>query len=382
MLQDMRDEWEMIFAWNGDEALQFLSGQPFDVIVTDMRLPSFDGTQLLNKVMELYPNTIRLILSGDSDQEMILKAAKSAHQLLAKPCDPRLLKCTINRAVKLRETLTNPNLRRLISGLNSLPSMPDIRNQIMQELRYANISIKRVGDLVALDVTMTAEVLKLVNSAFFGLPNRVTSPQQAVSLLGMDILQGLLFYVHIFSSCKINPRLNFSVQEVSEHSILVGNLAVEIVRSESLEKKAGEDALIAGMLHDIGKLVLAQLPDEYLKVKKYREEMRCPLVEAEYQVLGTSHAETGACLLGLWGNSDSIIETVAFHHRFHDLHEGGFSALSAVYTANTLVNFEKEFDEMTIPIIEEELAGITRTEHLPDWIESYRKMREKMIQSK
>jgi len=98
-LYPMRREWDMSFACSGPQALEIMAHDPFDVIVTDVRMPGMDGTELLARVRDLHPGVVRIVLSGHSDRDLTLKAAVSAHKYLSKPCDAQSLKVTIAGAV-------------------------------------------------------------------------------------------------------------------------------------------------------------------------------------------------------------------------------------------------------------------------------------------
>ena len=124
MLHFCRGEWRMTFTTSGSEALRSLAVTPYDVIVTDMRMPGISGAELLAEVSQQYPHIIRIILSGMCDREQTLASAVSAHQFLAKPCDPAALKAAVDRALAMHATLGNDAVKSFISRLKSLPSMP------------------------------------------------------------------------------------------------------------------------------------------------------------------------------------------------------------------------------------------------------------------
>jgi len=186
MLRGLRSEWDMTFVQSGAEALEKMVGAPFDVIVSDMRIPEMDGSQLLDTVKHRYPNMVRVVLSGHSEEEMIMKTVKSAHQFISKPCNAETLKSTISRMFALREVLTQEGLKRLVSRIESLPSLPSLYTQVVELIQSPNSSIKKIGEVISKDLAMTAKILQLVNSAFFGIPRQISNPAQAVGLLGLD----------------------------------------------------------------------------------------------------------------------------------------------------------------------------------------------------
>jgi HD-like signal output (HDOD) protein/CheY-like chemotaxis protein len=338
-LYSMRDEWNMEFAGSGEEALQLMAKHPFDAIVTDMRMPGMDGAQLLNEVRRRSPQTIRVVLSGQCDRETIMRAVGSTHQYVSKPCDAHQLKETIRQAVALRNQLDTANLTKVVSKLKTIPSLPSSFQAMMEELGRPEPRLNRLAALVAGDMGMTAKCLQLVNSAFFGLRSPVASPLQALSLLGIDTLKSLILSSHIFSSFK--PGI-FSAKEVSwlwEHSFAVSICAREVAEMQGVAPRQIEDAVTAGLLHETGKLVLAScLAAEYKMVLDLANTAKISLVEAERDVLGSSYAEVGAYLLGLWGLPDPIVEAVAWHLTPLSSSLGHsskleFSALTAVHAA-------------------------------------------------
>src|SRR4051812_21162295 len=219
LLRSFRDQWNMQFVSSAEEALAYMAAHPGDTLVTDMRMPGMDGCQLLQATMSQWPHIVRIVLSGQSDREILLKAAGLAHQYLNKPCDPELLKSTIQRAHALREFSVNETLKRLVSKMTSIPSLPGNYQEIMVELNQPEPSLKVIGEIMTRDAAMTAKVLQLVNSAFFGLPRRVTDSTQAVTLLGLHTVNGLVLSACVFSQFDQQECEGFSVDEFVLHSL-------------------------------------------------------------------------------------------------------------------------------------------------------------------
>lgn len=337
-LRPMRHEWRMTFVTGGAEALSTLEQAPFDVVVSDMRMPGMDGAQLMNEIQRRYPQVIRIVLSGHSDREMVYHSIGASHQYLAKPCEIEHLKAVIQRACALRELLGNESLRRLVAGMQRIPSLPALFVEIKKEAESETASLKTIGAIIAKDMGMTAKVLQLVNSAYFGLNGTVSTVEQAVTLLGLDTIQALVLTVHVFAQFpKTNRGMCFQIDRLWAESLATGTLARALAKAERASLLESEQAYTAGLLHDTGRLVLAaNVPDRYDAVLKVTGEKRIPVWEAERQEFGTTHAEVGAYLLGLWGLSAPIVEAVAFHH-FPLAYPGrAFSTLTAVHAANAL----------------------------------------------
>jgi HD-like signal output (HDOD) protein/CheY-like chemotaxis protein len=330
-------DWELHFATSGQEALMLLSQHVVDVIVSDMRMPGMDGGELLEIVSEKYPNAVRFILSGHTDQEMALRSSNVAHQFIAKPCDTSKLVETIQHSLKLRELQTNPQLVNVVTSIKKLPSLPSLYIRLVEEMESPDVTLKSLADIIANDMTMTAKVLQLVNSAFYGLPTKITNLPHAVAILGINTLKMLVLGMHIFSEYSGYITADLSIEQLWDHSIGSGNLARLIARNVVLDISTSDDSQVAGVMHDIGKLLELNIPDFYADLQACVKK-GMPVLEAEYELLGTSHAELGAYLLGIWGLPDTIVQAVAYHHYPSRQAESHFSALTAVHVANGIIN--------------------------------------------
>lgn len=338
LLRHMRNEWDMAFASNGEEALTLFETKLFDVMITDIRMPGMDGVELLRRVSLKYPKTIRFVLSGQSETEAIIRSIGLTHQYLSKPCSADNVKIAISRAFALRDILEGDNLKQLISRVRTLPSLPSIYTDVMNEIQSPDASLQKIAAMIEKDIGMSAKVLQLINSAFFGLPQHVTSPSQAVCLLGLNILKSLVCMFHMFQQFENLNLRGFSLETLWDHCSNVAAIAQKIcVKEKPNAEDMAKDAFMAGLFHDLGKLVLlANLPDQYEQAITLATEKSIPIIEAEYKIFGATHAETGAYLLGLWGFSNPIIEASAFHHQPGKCVADQFSSLTAVHAANAL----------------------------------------------
>ena len=337
MLFPYGDLWQMEFACGGAEALKMLAASRFDVIVADMRMPGIDGATLLNEVTRLYPQMVRMILSGTWEQDVRMQAAMVAHQYLSKPCDPEMLKVTLDRAFALRDVLVEPALVASISRTVSLPSAPGIYRELIQMLQKDEVSAHQIGILLGKDMGMTAKVLQLVNSAFFGLCRHITSPEDAVMFLGVDTVKALALSVSAFSCFRATKCPRFSIDGLQRHSMAVAWMAREIAKSKKVSKPFLDDTFVAGLLHDVGQLVLVSSdPEKYDKVLSAAAASDRTITETEREILGTTHAEVGGYLLWLWGLPDPVVEAVVFHHNPSKSPSAEFAPLTGVYVANVL----------------------------------------------
>ncbi|MGD1985046.1 MAG: response regulator [Desulfobacterales bacterium] len=314
-LRKMRAEWEMHFTTSSKEALDILDGAPFDVVVSDLRMPEMDGAQLLAEVKQRHPQLVRIILSGQVEQETTFKSVQLAHQSLSKPCDADILKHTLNKLFGLRNLLEDESIKRIVSQTETLPSLPAIYSEVINELQSSDPSVKKVGDIIAADLAMTAKILQVVNSAFFGLVRKISNPKEAVMLLGTETIKALVLSVKIFSEFNQKKLSWFNFDALFNHSMSVSMFAQTISKEERLDKYLINNALMAGMFHDLGKLILvANFQESYQKILIEARQNKRSLWELENDMFGTSHAEIGAYLMGLWGVDYPVIEAIAFHH--------------------------------------------------------------------
>jgi len=334
LLRTQRDEWEIACAPSGESALALMEASAFDVIVSDMRMPEMDGAVLLARVREAYPQMVRIILSGQAELSTALRVVPVAHQFLAKPCDAQMLRVAIERACHLKALLHDESIRRTVGALGDLPSLPRTYHALTLALADPNTSIQKVASIVEFDVGVSAKILQLVNSAFFGIARSITNIQSAVSYLGVSTLRSLVLSVEVFRVfAPKGPIKGFSLEDLQRHARLTSYLASRLPVPSHLV----DIAMVSGILHDVGKLIMAwKLPDRFKKLMAEAEEEQCPLYQVEEREYGFSHAEIGAYLLGLWGLPYAVVEAVALHHAPSRVPHQNFDAASAVYVANLL----------------------------------------------
>jgi len=359
--------WEADFASSGKEALEKLAKASFDDIVTAMQMPLMDGNHVLDVVSRNYPGVIRFMLSGTTSDIQAVKSTPLAHQMIPKPFDIEQIYPIVERACRLRDSLSDPHLLRIITGIKTLPSVPLVYNRLVKELQSGTASSQSVGNIIAQDTAMTAKILQLVNSAFFGLADTVSSPQRAVTILGLNTVKALVLGIQVFSEFQGRSNTPVSIDALWKHSLMVSSLAHHITRSLKLSLQDQENARVSGILHDIGKLLLFKIPAYVQRVPLHKKGLTS--IEAEYKVLGTSHAEMGAYLLGIWGLPNPIIEAITFHHRPEAHISDKADLTTALYTANGLANMcqlEKEVVYGAYLDLQY-LQSVGFVEHLDDW---------------
>ncbi len=370
LLHTLRKDWNMFFVTSGKEALQLLQQSDFDIIVTDMRMPTMNGPELLNAVRDHYPHIVRIVLSGQSDQDAILKAISPAHQFLAKPCNFESIKSVLDRAMDLRQILLDKQLKEIVSGLESLPSLSQNYYDLVEELEAPDISLRNVEQIVSRDLGLTSKILKVVNSSFFGLPRLIGSPEEAVRYLGLNIIKALLLSTRIYEQFEERSSALLDLEDLQQHSTTVALAAKKIVGDYCDDQRMVGDALLAGLLHDVGKLIMADsFPKAYKEIGSIAVRHEISFYRAERIRLGASHAELGAYLLGLWGLSDTIVQAVAHHHNPSAASPQEFNALTALHVANSFVRMSAAptAEDQTGPLDRDYLRGLDLLDRLQHW---------------
>jgi HD-like signal output (HDOD) protein len=310
LLSTLDGEWQCEFACSVALAMEYLGNAPFDVVVSDIGMPQQSGAALLGIIQKDRPEIVRIVLSGRGDQDTAISTVMTAHQFLAKPCEASELHTTLKRAEVLRNFISEPSLRALVAKLPSLPSVKSAYTELIRELDAPDVSMDRICKIIASDIAMSAKVLQLVNSAFFGLARQVADVRQATVYLGIEVLRAIVLSAQAFSMFPQGAG-GASAEVLQSHSLAVSAAARLIAATSGLSGKAAEAATAAGMLHEIGQLVIAtSAPTEGRRIRHSIAGGAHPWA-AERAVLGTTHAEVGAFLLGIWGLPLSVVQAVA-----------------------------------------------------------------------
>ena len=330
-------DWDVAFAKSGLQALASLSQSPCDAVIADMQIPGMNGAQLLDEIMQRNPKTLRFIRASLGDQQSAMKCVGTAHQYLVKPCDAATISNALERAFSLEAWLPSETVQQLIAQMKKLPSPPNLYFKIVGELQSPDASIENVGGLIAQDPVLSAKLLQVVNSAVFGLQLQVVSASEAVMYLGMETTKALVLLAHTFSYFDKIKTAEFSVDKLWKHSVATGKFAEQVARSQGCETELVGQAFTAGMLHDIGKLLLAaNLSEQFKEALAKAKAEQIHLWDAESTVFGATHGELGACLLGIWGLPMPIVEAVALHHYPIRFLSKQFCPLTAVHVANAI----------------------------------------------
>lgn len=335
-LRSMRNHWNIEFASSHEQTIKILMDKHIDVIVCDLKIPNIGGLKILHDVAKTSPTTIRLILSGTIDQEQCLKSASVAHQFLSKPCPSDQIIATINKVLRFRYMNRNCELRDRIHQYSSLPVLKTTYDSIIRCADPKHGNLRALADIIHRDAGMSASVLRLVNSSFFCTKSHIKDIYHAITLIGTDTLKALAISANFFNFLRPKYIDDFSIYEKWDHSLRTSFYARDLSHISGFDPKICDNMLIAGLLHDIGKLTLAEnMPEKYIQAIK---DTTAGKYDAEHHsetaIFAVSHAEAGAYLLNIWGFEDEIIDSILLHHDL--VGSNGITTQSILATANRL----------------------------------------------
>lgn len=307
-------DYQLYFADSGAMGLAALKAKKIDLVVSDMRMPQMDGYQFLSRVKKEYPEVVRLILSGFTQEETVYKALidGSAKMYVAKPWDNQKLKNLIRQLLEIREALQQQRLLDVVNTIDQLPTLPAIYHEIMG-LIDRNADFDKIVAVVEKDPAITAKVLQVANSAYFR--SSTASLKRAAVFIGLMNLKDIVLGCSVLEALDCKGLGKFSIESLWEHFVrsngLVHNL-YERIHDEKVDETAGA----AGLLYDVGLLVLLRyFPEQFKDIMAHcRQHADVSLVEAEEQVMGVTHAQLGAYVLSWWNLPHPIIEATLYHH--------------------------------------------------------------------
>lgn len=314
-LRSMRSEWDMNFAQSGVEGLAMFKQIWPDVVITDMRMPNMDGAVVLKDIQKLKPDVGKIILSGYSDKDTVIKNMQLANEYLSKPCKTSELVAAINNTLQSNTMIENETIKKIVAEIETIPSSPAAYDKLITVLAKDDSTPEEIGAIISQDLALSTILMRIVNCAFFNFPTQAQNITHAVKMLGQQTLLNITKASHLFENIGSleNPRM--SINMLWGHSLRVAQFAKTIAFDSGLSESLHNDCFMAAMFHDIGKFILAsRMKREFSEIITMVEEEQCPVNVAEQRILGTTHADIGAYLLARWGFSHSQISIIRAHH--------------------------------------------------------------------
>ncbi|MCF7762178.1 MAG: HDOD domain-containing protein [Verrucomicrobia bacterium] len=336
-LPGVSEGWQTKFASNAVEGFELLARTRFDVVVSDLHLPGIDGVEFLKALRERFPLAGRIVFSREPPDRVLEKASEIADRCLPCPCSEETLKATIEGVAAGRSRLAGADIRQKISRLERIPSLPKLYERLVGQLQSRETDLGEIADTISEDIGMTAQILKLVNSAYFGLPRPTSNVREVIGFLGTNTIQYLVLAIGIFRQTDRAELGGFPLDALWNHCARTATFAKLIAKCERVDRDSVENSTTAGLLHDVGQLVLASnYPEQYREVRRNAAARRVEWIVGEREAFGFDHAEVGGMVLGLWGLPAALVEAVTYHHAPVNSPGDGVTVVTAVHVANVL----------------------------------------------
>lgn len=312
-LRSQRKVWNCAFIADTTDALKYVAEKKPDLIISDLRMPRMDGAHFLHRVKEVSPQSVRMILTGETDQEANIDLLEVANQCLAKPCTVADIENGIIELLEVQELIGEAKVKKKIAGLSSLPSFPRAYLSLKKQLQNPDISVAEVGSTISRDPAITAKIMQFINSPFYNPGGKkVTCPTRAVSLLGLEFVAQVTLISHMFDTADNSQCKTLKLNALWNRSQAVSSLAKLLASSEDFSKEQVELISLSGLMHGIGKLTLATThPDLYRDYLSQVDATPHP-TQLEKRLFGADHPSVGAFLCAVWGLPRHLSRMVAY----------------------------------------------------------------------
>ncbi len=308
------DEYRFHLASSGAQAIEFMSRIPVDMVIADMRLSDVDGYQLLKKFKEKFPHVMRLIIASPADEKLVLKAIEAglARMYILKPWDGAYFKRIVSKMFETKELLESNDLINIMHLQDKLPTMPTLYTELCEAIE-ADANMEDVAKIVETDQSTGARVLHIANTAFFGA--RTGNIKQATMYLGFSNLKNIVLSSVLFEQDEEIFKSKYVTMELFWQHASLSNKIVNIIYDRILGRKVKDVGASAGLLHDIGKILLIKnFPKKYAELIDKVAEKDLNVLAAEKEYFNVTHLEVGGFLLNWWGLPHPIVESALFHH--------------------------------------------------------------------
>lgn len=238
--------------------------------------------------------------------------------------------------------MSNDRILKVIENyIDKMPSLPVTVTKIMEICNDPKTSPVDLNRVISVDPVLMGRVMKLINSAYYGLSTEITSLVRAVIMLGINTVKNLALSTAVLGALGKNKKSQaMNMDGFWRHSLCVGVTSKQIAKKTGVQAKELEEYFIAGLLHDIGKIPLNnRLPEEYMQALRVCDSQRVPLYRAEEQVLGVTHIETGKMVLKNWRLGEDITHAVMYHHSPADYEGEHKQLVNSVALANYFAGY-------------------------------------------
>jgi Predicted signal transduction protein len=310
----MDTEYEVLTAESGAEALDILESEQVDVIVSDMKMPKMTGYELLSQVKKRFPNIVRIILSGFSDERIVFDALQKniAKLYILKPWENTVLINTIEKVFQIENTLrNNEKVLKLVNNAEELPTIKTSYQKIINVIE-SDQEIYKIVEAIEADNSIVIKLLHIVNSSYYAV--KTGSIKRAVAYLGLDNIKNIVIASAFIDGLSFNSKDNKRLEQLWEHAF-IANRIISIIYNEFLNKKIPETEMNAGLLSNVGIIfMIHSFHDKYMEIFEEVEKNKGDIIELENKAFGTNHQEIGGYLLQWWDIPLPIVEAALYHH--------------------------------------------------------------------
>jgi HD-like signal output (HDOD) protein len=338
ILQMADPDWKVVGFPGPHEALEAVKTIAPDLVLTDHLMPGMQGSELLERVRAISPRTIRVIMSGYVALST-LELITSAHQYIAKPFDTPGLRDLVRRTFAAQDRIVHLGLQTVVTELRSIPSLPQVHHSLLRELEDERTATAAIAGVVADDPGLSLKVLHLANSSLFGRGNLVTSPVDAVMCLGTDMIAAIVLSQSLFRHYEALHRPEMDLKRVWAHSWETARLAQHLCREKRLGNKAGEEAFLAGLMHEIGRFILIDnFPMAFQTACDSARQTRSPLAAGLRETLQATPSQVGAYVLELWGLPNRVVDAIGALDNPAEGQTDGMTLRAALYIADHIAS--------------------------------------------
>ncbi|KAF0152591.1 MAG: metal-dependent hydrolase HDOD [Ignavibacteria bacterium] len=353
---------EFEFAVSEDEAKRLLGTSTFQIIGVEYSSKITNGIEFLGFVKEKYPKTFRILFTDSSERERAVYSTCDAHRFINKPLKNSEFDKSLTYFQNLVKYELDSKLVSAILGIGVIPTLPEVYVRLEREINRQEVSISRIADIISNDPLVVAKIMHIVYSSFYNISKSIVNLVHAINFLGLDIIKSLVLYIKVFIIKNQPLELQNYLKKVRDHSIDVAKVSKAIMNLESGNRELIDAAYIAGLLHDIGKIILVQCDDKVKRLAFVKEHINGEKqLENEFEKFGVSHVNAGAFLLSTWNFPENLIEAIALHHQPEIIKNGELGVSQVVYIANALIN--------SSDTVIEQIKNVYGAEKVDSWFE-------------
>ncbi len=383
---DTGRQWDVVCVNDSNALIASLKELEFQAVMVASSAAIQADNDCFIRAMALQPQAVRILLQGmPLNVTQMSHALDLVHRVFGEECSMQEIVAGTEYLIRVNRLIFKQKTRDYVLSLGQLPSPPQVYQELNQVLGSERSNASHIGAVIGKDPALAAKVLKVVNSAYFRLDRQISSIREAVTLLGIRMLRTLSLSGHLVSLYPEHRNWSyFSFERINQRAVQVGHLAQQICHEMNTSQATQDQALVAGLLHDLGLLVFAsQDPQSYRKVMVMSAQKNTPLCVVEKKMLGLFHGEVAAFLLAQWKLPAAIVEAVLLHHTPQLSASEDFTPLAAVHIADALLpQAETEIGaNLANSLSLDYLKRLGVSDRLPHWQASAKRIQQMEIAS-